>query len=538
MNQAALSYAALFRATLPETALEIAALLVLVVDLGFLRKAALQIRTAVAAVIGIAGCIAAVWAVYAAGWGGFGAGSDLLLAAGGSAGVAQVAILVLTALTLLLVVDSGSADSSFTRNAGEYVSVVLMAAAGGLIISAAQDLLVIFVGLELLSLGLYILTAFAKQSGKSAEAAIKYYLFGGMSAAFLLFGFSYLYGLSGSTSLPKIVLGTYLASARGGTPLLLIALVMIAAGLGFKIAAFPFHLWAPDTYEGAPAPAAAFIASVSKVASFALLISISYAILWWPAMLHLKGGGVTFTSSLAGTPQPPVTVGFVTSWPMILMDLSVLSMIFGNLAALAQSSVRRLLAYSAIAHAGYILLGLAFFGWTNLSAEAILYYIVTYGLTTIGAFGVVGVVERATGSDKLDAFLGLHKRNPLLAAVLLVLFLSLAGIPPLVGFWAKFNLFAAVLTLGSGPFPVPGPLSSLPHEALILVALAIAFSAVSLYYYLQVLKRAYVMPATDESPIKAHPVTLAVLVLITAAVIVLGCFPALLQNWIASFYGM
>ena len=183
-----------------------------------------------------------------------------------------------------------------------------------------------------------------------------------------------------------------------------------------------------------------------------------------------------------------------------------------------------MLAYSAIAHAGYILLGLAFFSWTNLSAAAILYYILTYGLTTIGAFGMVCVVERATGSDKLDAFLGLHKRNPLLAAVLLVLFLSLAGIPPLVGFWAKFNLFAAVLSVSAGPVPFA------------LVALAIAMSAVSLYYYLQVLKRAYVMPAVDESPIKAHPVTLIVLLAIAAAVVVFGCFPALLQNWIASFY--
>jgi NADH-quinone oxidoreductase subunit N len=206
------------------------------------------------------------------------------------------------------------------------------------------------------------------------------------------------------------------------------------------------------------------------------------------------------------------------------MDLSVLSMVFGNLAALAQSSVRRLLAYSAVAHAGYILLGLAFFSWTNASAQAILYYSITYGLTTIGAFGVVGVVERATGSDKLDAFLGLHKRNPLLAAVLLVLFLSLAGIPPLVGFWAKFNLFAAVLRVSGGALPFT------------LVAVAIGFSAVSLYYYLQVLKRAYVMPASDESPIRAHPVTLGVLLLIGAAVLVLGCFPALLQNWIVGFY--
>jgi NADH-quinone oxidoreductase subunit N len=217
------------------------------------------------------------------------------------------------------------------------------------------------------------------------------------------------------------------------------------------------------------------------------------------------------------------------------MVLSVASMVFGNLAALAQSSVRRLLAYSAIAHAGYILLGLAFFSWTNASAQAILYYILTYGLTTIGAFGVVGVVERATGSDRMDAFLGLHKRSPLLAAVLLVLFLSLAGIPPLVGFWAKFNLFATVLNWGSYGIS-KGPLSSLPAEQLTLVALAVAFSAVSLYYYLQVLKRAYVMPAADESPIHANPVTLTVLLLIAAAVVILGCFPALLQSWITGFY--
>jgi NADH-quinone oxidoreductase subunit N len=203
--------------------------------------------------------------------------------------------------------------------------------------------------------------------------------------------------------------------------------------------------------------------------------------------------------------------------------------------------VRRLLAYSAIAHAGYILLGIAVrcpytgqadviqfvrdsFGPSQNSTNAVLYYILTYGLTTIGAFGVVSVVERATGSDKLDSFLGLHKRNPLLAAVLLVLFLSLAGIPPLVGFWAKFNLFAAVLGVSAGPVPFA------------LVALAIAMSAVSLYYYLQVLKRAYVMPAIDETPIKAHPVTLAVLLAIAAAVVVFGCLPSLLQDWIASFY--
>jgi NADH-quinone oxidoreductase subunit N len=269
----------------------------------------------------------------------------------------------------------------------------------------------------------------------------------------------------------------------------------------------PFHLWAPDTYEGAPTPAAAFIASVSKVASFALLISISES---WLRIGERCG-----------------------PWPQlagILLVLAAASMIVGNLAALAQVSVRRLLAYSAIAHAGYILLGIAFIpgdvSSSFLVEKAVLFYVLTYGLTTIGAFGVVGVVERATGSDKLDSFLGLHKRNPVLAAVLLVLFLSLAGIPPLVGFWAKFNLFAAVLGVSAGPVPFA------------LVALAVALSAVSLYYYLQVLKRAYVMPAVDETPIKAHPVTLAVLVAIAAAVVLLGCFPALLQGWISSAYMM
>ena len=511
-----MNYAALLNAMLPETVLEVAALLVIIVDLGFLRNAAPKMRVAASAFLGIAGCGVALWAVSIAGP--FSYGNELLLAAGGSAGVAQVTILILTALTLFLLVDS-----EFTRHAGEYVSVVLMAAAGGLLISGAQDLLVIFAGLELLSLGLYILTAFAKHSGKSAEAAMKYYLFGGMSAAFLLFGFSYLYGLSGSTYLPKVVLGTYLASANGGTPLLCLALVMVAAGLGFKVAAVPFHLWAPDTYEGAPAPAAAFIASVSKVASFALLISISNVALHYTQSLHL----IRFIVTAPVTAAPVrATAGIPVAWPLILTILSAASMIFGNLAALAQTSVRRLLAYSAIAHAGYILLGLAYFSPSPMSAEAILYYIITYGLTTIGAFGAVGVVERDTGSDKLDALLGLQKRNPMLAAVLLVLFLSLAGIPPLVGFWAKFNLFAAVLRVSAGPV------------SFALVALAVAFSAVSLYYYLQVLKRAYVMPAVNQTAIKVHPVTMTTLIAIAAAVLLLGCFPALLQSWIAGFYLM
>ena len=519
-----MNYADLLRVTLPETALEVAALLVLIVDLGFLRKVALKTRVTVAALLGVAGCGAALWALQFQGqdWLSFDSTGELLLSTGGFTQVAQTGMLVLTALTLLLLIDS-----DFTKHAGEFVAVVLMAASGGLLVAGAQDLLVIFVGLELLSLGLYILTAFAKSSGKSAEAALKYYLFGGMSAAFLLFGFSYFYGLTGSTNLSAIQLAI---ADSGPSPLFYVAWILVVAGLGFKVAAVPFHLWAPDTYEGAPAPAAAFIASVSKVASFTLLLTL---LLNW----------MTYHGSfgLEKSHADKILIHSDQTWlPLaaVLLIVAAASMVVGNLAALVQVSTRRLLAYSAIAHAGYILLGVSVYKMYTGNEpstfetlypviecqKAVLYYILTYGLTTIGAFGVVGVVERATGSDRLDAFLGLHKRNPVLAAVLLVLFLSLAGIPPLVGFWAKFNLFAAVLGVSAGPVPFT------------LVALAVAFSAVSLYYYLQVLKRAYVMPAIDESPIKAHPVTLAVLVAIAAAVVVFGCFPALLQGWIASFY--
>src|ERR1035438_7382312 len=226
-----MNYADLFRVTLPETMLEIAALLVLVVDLGLLRKAALNVRLAAAVTLGVCGCTAALMTVELEGvsWLPFGKIGDFeLLGTGGFIGVAQAGILVLTALTLLLLFDS-----VFTKHVGEYVAVVLMAAAGGMLVAAAKDLLGIFIGLELLSLGLYILTAFAKSSGKSAEAAMKYYLFGGMSAAFLLFGFSYFYGLTGTTNIELI---QYRLTQTGPSPLFYVAWILVVAGLGFKIA--------------------------------------------------------------------------------------------------------------------------------------------------------------------------------------------------------------------------------------------------------------------------------------------------------------
>jgi len=479
------NYSNLFAVTLPETILEIISLVVLVVDLGMLRRSAQATRMAAACLLGVLGCtLSMLWL--------FGHPQAVGLATDALVGTplvaaVQIAILILTALVLFL-----SVKAEFSRNPGEFVAIVLLAATGMLLVTAARDLLVIFIALELLSLSLYVLTAFAKSSAQSTEAALKYYLFGGMSAAMMLFGFSYLYGLTDSTNLKEIAAAL---ATQGTSPLLVVALVLITAGLGFKVAAVPFHLWAPDTYQGAPAPVTALIASGSKVASFAVLIALT--------------GGVIGSQPLGSSP----------TWIVLLVWMAAGSILLGNLAALVQTSVRRLLAYSAIAHAGYMLLGIA--AHTAQSGAAVLYYAVTYALTTVGAFGVIAVVERSAGTDRMDGFAGLSRRNPLLAGTMLVFLLSLAGIPPLVGFWAKFNLFAAVLR---SPFA--------GHWALPLVAMALLASAVSLYYYLQVLKRVYVAKATQAEPMQVSLLELTTLVLIALAVGLLGIFPNTLSGWI------
>ncbi len=482
---APMNYGDLFQITLPETVLEVVSLLVLLVDLGLLRKSTQAMRMATACLLSVAGCaVAGLWLL---------AHPESLSVMQGAlvatplVAATQIGILILTALVLLL-----SVKAEFSRNPGEFAAIVLLGTTGMLLLTASRDLLLIFVALELLSLSLYVLTAFAKSSAESAEAALKYYLFGGMSAALMLFGFSYLYGLTGSTNLAEISASL---AAQGTTPLLIVALVLIAAGLGFKVAAVPFHLWAPDTYQGAPAPVTALIASGSKVASFAVLIALTTAVL--PAAAPLRGA----------------------SWIVLLVWMSAGSILLGNLGALVQTSVRRLLAYSAIAHAGYMLLGIA--ANTSQSGAAVLYYALTYALTTVGAFGVIGIVERTAGSDRMDAFAGLSRRNPVLAGAMFFFLLSLAGIPPLVGFWAKFNLFAAVLhstTSGTWGFG--------------MVAFALAASAISLYYYLQVLKRMYVLKPIDSAPLEASALELTTLFVIAIAVVLLGIFPGLLSAWI------
>ncbi|MGA2245127.1 MAG: NADH-quinone oxidoreductase subunit N [Verrucomicrobiota bacterium] len=484
-------YLQMLRLAAPETIVAATLLLVLGADLTVLRGRSVAVRFRFGALLSLMGCaLAAVFAVARQ------EQVDLLggiLVADPRTDFVKVAILVLTMFTVLI-----STSGKFTDHVGEYLSLILLGTIGLMFLVSARDLLMIFVSLELASLTLYILTAFNKHNERSSEAALKYFLFGGMSAAFLLFGFSLLYGVAGSTNLTQIA---HNLAGKWLDPLLVVALVMTVIGFGFKVAAVPFHLWAPDAYEGAPTPSAAFIGAGSKVASFFILARI-------------------LEVAFAGAEGSAVWHGYAAGWTPVIAVIAALSMVLGNLTAIVQTSVKRLLAYSAIAHAGYMLLGVL--SNTEISRSALMFYVITYGLTTMGAFGVVTVVEEATGGDALKNFAGLSRRAPLLALCLLVFLLSLAGIPPLAGFIGKFFLFSAAVAADEKSLGL-----------LWLVILAIAMSAVSFYYYLQVLKQAYVEDADPEAgAIKIPFLTLLALLVLAALVVLLGCAPSLLTQFL------
>src|SRR5881394_4105328 len=386
------------------------------------------------------------------------------------------------------------------RHPGEYLALVLLATVGLMLLVGSEELLMIFIGLELLGLSLYVLAAFDKIDGRSAEAGLKYFLFGSMSSAFTLFGISLVYGMTGATGLAAI--STKLATTPV-QPLLAVGIVMTLVGFAFKIAAAPFHLWAPDAYQGAPIPSAAFIASGSKVASFVVL-----------GKIVLVGFGPVHGSS--------AWHAMAAGWSPILAALAALSILIGNLVALAQTNVRRLLAYSAVAHAGYTLLGLVAGGRDGFSAT--LFYTTVYAFTLVGAFGVVALVRRETGGDDLTNFSALSSRSPLLAGCMAIFLLSLAGLPPLAGFFGKFYLFSVALRAGAN------------HGLLWLVALALLGSFISLYYYLIVLKVIFVdeKPQPETSPALGNlgeggdflqRLTLAVL---AAVVVFFGVMPTML----------
>src|SRR5437588_702835 len=322
-------------------------------------------------------------------------------------------------LVLALVTVPLASSEKSLRNPGEYIAVLLLGAVGLMLLIGSEEFLMIFIGLELLGLSLYVLAAFDKSDVRSAEAGLKYFLFGSTASAFTLFGISFVYGMAGTTALAAI--GQKLGGV-GVQPLLAVGIVMTLIGFAFKIAAAPFHLWAPDAYQGAPIPSAAFIASGSKVASFVVLgkiVLVGFASVRGSADWH----------------------AMIAGWSPVLAALAALSILLGNFVALAQTNVRRLLAYSAVAHGGYTLLGVVAGGREGFSAT--LFYTTTYAVTLIGAFAVVGAVRRETGGDDLQNFSGLAARSPFLAACMAIFFLSLAGLPPLAGFFGKFYFFCA-----------------------------------------------------------------------------------------------
>ena len=482
-----MNYAELFKQVVPETIVAVAAFAVLLVDLVWMRGKPVANRMTVAAMLAGLGCAAAfAWMLEAVPGGTFCEG---ILVVDPLTQLIKQVLLSLTVFTAVI-----AAEGDFTEHVGEFFALLLFATVAMMFLVSSEDLLMIFISLEMTSLCLYVMTAFNKQNARSAEAALKYFLFGGTAAAVMLFGLSLIYGVAHSTNLREI------AAALGGQrlePGFYLALVMTVAGLGFKVAAVPFHLWAPDAYQGAPTPAAAFIASGSKVASFFVL-----------GKLMLLG--------FAGTGGSGAWRAFAPGWMPLLATLAALSMLLGNLAAIVQKSVRRLLAYSAIAHAGYALTGLQAGGTEAMTS--LLYYVITYGLTVLGAFAVVGVVEGRAGNDGFADFAGLSRRAPVLSVCLLVFILSLAGIPPLAGFFGKFYVFTAAVK--SDPKNL---------GLLWLVIFAIAMSAVSLYYYLLVLKQAYVVDAPADAPVlRVSRATQCAVVLLAVAVVVLGCAPGLL----------
>jgi NADH-quinone oxidoreductase subunit N len=385
---------------------------------------------------------------------------------------------------------------------GEFYALLLFALTGLLLTTGTNHLLFLFVALELASLSLYLLAGFPR-TARASEASLKYFLFGGVSAAFLLFGLSLIYGFSHAATL------TGVAAALGAGPpsaLAITGLVMVVVGLGFKLAAAPFHYWAPDVYQGAPATSVALIAAASKAVGMVVLVRF--------LMIGFHAASAAGSAAWGD---------MVAGWSLWLAVLAAVSMVFGNVLALAQTSVRRLLAYSAVANTGYLLVAMSANGTS--AAGAALFYVIVYGMATLGALAVTAAVERDRGNDSPTAFAGLIHRSPWQAVALLVFLTSLAGIPPLAGFVGKFALFSAAMA-ESTHGGTPG--------LTWLVGLAAIMSAISLYYYLSILKQAFVRdgPTGQEAGAADTMSTFHVMAVAIPAVmlVILGLFPALLLD--------
>jgi NADH-quinone oxidoreductase subunit N len=383
-----------------------------------------------------------------------------------------------TGLVILLSMDYIRREG---QEAGEFYILILLSALGMMLMASAGDLIIVFLGLETMSIALYVLTGFFRHRLEAGEASLKYFLMGAFASGFFLYGVALIFGATGSTNLDRIA--NAVAAGAGRDPMLAIGFGLLLVGFGFKISSVPFHMWAPDVYEGAPTSITVLIATGSKAAAMGALLRV--------LMVALKAA------------QP--------DWTLVLWAVAAVTMTAGNVVAIAQSNLKRMLAYSSVAHVGYMLMGLVAGGVAG--AGAVLYYLLAYTFTTVGAFGVILMLVERAGEEAVDVggYAGLARRHPLLAATLSLFLLSLIGIPPLAGFVGKFYLFGSAVRAGY----------------VWLTVVAVLNSAIAAYYYLRVIVYMY-MRESDATAARLAPTFAGTLALVIAAVgiVLLGVAPA------------
>jgi len=468
---------------IPELCLIATAIAVILLDLFIQRKGAL----AVISLVGLA--VAAGFTIAMRGT--FDSTFNNMLAVDGFALFFKLLFIGIAGLVILASTDY---VSKFARFQGEYYALVLLSALGMMLMAATTELISIYVALELTSISLYVLVGFLKDP-KSTEASLKYLLLGALASAVLLYGMALVFGVTGKTQLSEIAqviqamsLPTILAS-----PALIFGIVLLVAGFGFKIAAIPFHMWVPDVYEGAPTPITAYLSVGSKAAGFAIILRVFYSAFGSPVWLSLN-------------------------WGLIFAVLAAIGMTLGNMAALPQTNIKRMLGYSSIAQAGYLMVGLATMGASPaadvLGRSSVLFFLAGYAVANLGAFTAIIAISNKLNSDLIQDYAGMIKRAPLLALALSLCLISLIGMPPAAGFMAKFYIFSGAVQNG----------------LLWLVIIAVINSVISAYYYLRVVKVMWFgEPASEEKVPSSGALRLA-LSLSCLGVLLLGIIPGYIMR--------
>jgi NADH-quinone oxidoreductase subunit N len=395
---------------------------------------------------------------------------------------------------------------------GEFYALLMAIVLGMFMMASATDLLMVYLSIELVSMVSYVLAGYRKGDRKAAEGSLKYVIYGGVASGVMLFGMSYLYGLTGTTSLFEIAARIQGIQATGAALAatkiaLVVSIVFVTAGIGYKVAAVPWHMWCPDVYEGAPTPFTAFLSVGPKAAGFALALRFFHSALAGPS----HGGEAGFADALAGIP-----------WPAVVGVVSAVTMTLGNLTALSQTNLKRLLAYSSIAHAGYTLMGLS--AVSGRGVQAVMIYMLVYLVMNVGAFVVVILVAEATGSESILDYKGLAKRHPLAAVTFAIFLFSLTGLPPFAGFAGKWYLFYAVFERIDGPGG---------SWYAILAIIGALNTAVSLYYYVRIVRAMFIDAPYVENPpaIRARVGYQVFLGLASAAILVFGIWWSPMIAW-------